>query len=462
MVSQVEGIDNVACWLGWASFVGGGVARVCQVATRRSFLPEGMGFFRFSSGIGKIPLYWNGYRSLDRLTTQWHEKSQDPISDLLFLAGAVLGVCSINIAQKGLRSGGFLISLAGSLFDAIELIRIVDRHQKEPEQVTAGQVVLQGGITLLFGLPSRQIFPVFESCRTSVVKVWHPKRKEWVALKRAHVESTKKMIRTEATMVEKMRGPSDPHLMPLYDVYHNVYRGPLDEVGIVMPLMEGSTLEHFVQNRGGKRLTAHESVTIMLQVLEGVSAMHRKGILHHDIKPQNVFMLHKSHEAMLFDFGCARTVDPVLKTVEPDNLGSLPYMAPETFVELTTIDQAAPRLGIQPLHKPTFSSDVYSLGITLFQIVTGHHPYNLRVWSNYQSFMSNEVYFRKLLMEPPRRFRDLLRYDQLGSSECQALDHLELVCQRATQFRPENRWQSVEEFSGALRLWQQTYSHLKI
>ena len=123
----------------------------------------------------------------------------------------------------------------------------------------------------------------------------------------------------------------------------------------VMELVEGITLKHYIEKK--IRLTAKEAVSIAIQVSMGIEAAHNNGIIHRDIKPQNI-IISKEGKVKVADFGIAKAATS--NTVTSHAMGSVHYTSPE---------QA--RGGYSDA-----KSDIYSIGITLFEMVTGHVPFD--------------------------------------------------------------------------------------
>ncbi len=123
----------------------------------------------------------------------------------------------------------------------------------------------------------------------------------------------------------------------------------------VMELVEGITLKHYIEKK--IRLTAKEAVSIAIQVSMGIEAAHNNGIIHRDIKPQNI-IISKEGKVKVADFGIAKAATS--NTVTSHAMGSVHYTSPE---------QA--RGGYSDA-----KSDIYSIGITLFEMITGHVPFD--------------------------------------------------------------------------------------
>lgn len=154
-------------------------------------------------------------------------------------------------------------------------------------------------------------------------------------------------FRTEA---QSAAGLEHPNIVNIYDVG--------SEAGIhyiVMEYVEGVTLKTYIEKKG--RLTYKEAVSIAIQVGRGIEAAHAKHIIHRDIKPQNI-LISTEGKAKVTDFGIARAVSN--NTISADVMGSVHYASPEQarngFVD--------------------GKSDIYSLGIVMYEMVTGRVPFD--------------------------------------------------------------------------------------
>ena len=157
-------------------------------------------------------------------------------------------------------------------------------------------------------------------------------------VKRFHVEA------------QAAAGLIHPNIVNIYDVG--------EEAGlhyIVMELAEGMTLQSYVHKKG--RLTAKETVHISIQIAQGLEAAHNNNTVHRDIKPQNIIVTNEGR-IKVTDFGIARASNA--NTITMATIGSVHYFSPE---------QA--RGGYVDAR-----SDIYSLGITMYEMVTGHVPFD--------------------------------------------------------------------------------------
>jgi serine/threonine-protein kinase len=133
--------------------------------------------------------------------------------------------------------------------------------------------------------------------------------------------------------------------------------GSTTHVFLVMELVEGRTLRDLIRERG--RFTPAETVSIMEPVLAALAAAHRAGIVHRDVKPENI-LLSDDGVVKVADFGLARAVESDAASTRTGlMMGTVAYCAPE---------QIARGLADQ-------RSDVYSAGIVMFELLTGHPPY---------------------------------------------------------------------------------------
>ncbi len=144
-------------------------------------------------------------------------------------------------------------------------------------------------------------------------------------------------------------GLAHPNIVNVYDV------GEDDGIYyIVMEYVEGITLKDYIYNKG--RLTVEEALDFSLQIASGIEMAHQNHTIHRDIKPQNI-IVSKNGTLKVTDFGIARAATS--NTVASSAMGSVHYISPE---------QARGGYSDE-------KSDIYSLGITMYEMVTGHVPF---------------------------------------------------------------------------------------
>lgn len=160
----------------------------------------------------------------------------------------------------------------------------------------------------------------------------------------------------DKTFVSKFRAEAQSAAGLMHSNIVNVY-----DVGeengihyIVMELVEGITLKKYIEKKG--RLGVRESVSIAIQVAQGMEAAHKHHIVHRDIKPQNI-IISKEGKVKVTDFGIARAASS--NTINSTVMGSVHYISPE---------QARGGYSDE-------KSDIYSFGIMLFEMLTGRIPF---------------------------------------------------------------------------------------
>ena len=144
---------------------------------------------------------------------------------------------------------------------------------------------------------------------------------------------------------------SHPNIVEVYDV--GEYNG---EYYIVMEYIEGKHLKNLLKKRG--KLTLSEAVDIMLQITDGMAAAHDSYIIHRDIKPQNIMIL-ENGLVKITDFGIAMAMNATQLTQTNSVMGSVHYLPPE---------QASGQ-------GSTLQSDIYSMGIVMYELLTGELPF---------------------------------------------------------------------------------------
>jgi beta-lactam-binding protein with PASTA domain/tRNA A-37 threonylcarbamoyl transferase component Bud32 len=184
---------------------------------------------------------------------------------------------------------------------------------------------------------------------------------------------------------------------------------------IAMEFVEGSNLKQVIRRRGG-RLPAGEAVRIAAQVCDVLDYAHRRGIIHRDIKPQNILMA-KDGTAKVADFGIARALSSVTITQTGTVLGSVQYLSPE---------QARG----QSVGRPT---DIYSLSVVLYEMVTGQLPFDGD---------SPIAIALKHIHDAPQRPRAI---------EPSVPEAIDAIIMRGMAKQPDRRYESARELATDLR-----------
>lgn len=203
-------------------------------------------------------------------------------------------------------------------------------------------------------------------------------------------------------------GLSHPHIVNIYDVGEedgNYY--------IVMEYVDGITLKEYIREKG--TLPPEEAVNIASQIAEALVTAHAAGVIHRDIKPQNI-LFSRDGKAKVVDFGIAIAPGGTTITYSDDVFGSVHYFSPE---------QARGNLaGTQ--------SDLYSLGIILYEMLTGYVPFSG------ESPVSIAMKHVQEEIQPPRELADDIP------------EPLERIILNAVEKNPRRRYQDAEIFLEAL------------
>lgn len=222
------------------------------------------------------------------------------------------------------------------------------------------------------------------------------------------IKVLKREYKEDANFVRKFRSEAQaaaglihPNVVNVYDVGED--RGLYY---MVMELVEGITLKEYIERKG--RLSHKETISIAIQMCSGIGAAHKAEIIHRDIKPQNI-IISKDGKVKVTDFGIAKALSS--NTVSTNAMGSVHYTSPE---------QARGGFSDQ-------RSDIYSIGITLFEMVTGRVPFDGET--------TVEVAMKHLQQEitPPSELVPEVPYS------------LEQIIMKCTQKSPERRYSSTME-----------------
>lgn len=216
----------------------------------------------------------------------------------------------------------------------------------------------------------------------------------------ANEEDLKKRFQREALSATSL---SHPNIVDIYDV------GEDGEIHyLVMEYIKGQTLKTYIQQRG--HLTAYEAVPIMQQLVSAISHAHHNGIIHRDVKPQNILM-DASGNVKITDFGIAMALDATAYTKTNSIIGTVHYLSPE---------QA--RGGMA-----TKRSDIYSLGIVFYELLTGELPFAAET--------AVAIALKHLQEEIP----------SVRSHYPEVPQSVENIILKATTKSPDHRYQSADE-----------------
>ena len=232
---------------------------------------------------------------------------------------------------------------------------------------------------------------------------------------RASPESARRLLQ-EARVVARLGHPS---IVRVFDFGKTELGDPF----LVMELLHGEPLDDVLNRR--QRLPALNAVQLMLPVASALAAAHAKGIVHRDIKPDNIILVSDDSGAIvpkLLDFGIAKLKEEKRApriTQEGVVLGSPAYMSPEQAVGDSTVDAR---------------SDIWSLCVVLYEAIAGHAPFRA---ANYRALV------HRILTADPEPLTDLGVGDE----------RLWEILERGLAKEKEARWTTMRELGRALTRW---------
>ena len=238
-----------------------------------------------------------------------------------------------------------------------------------------------------------------------VYKAFDQELQRTVAIKVASTITPTPDLLTEARRVASLK---HPNLVPVFDVGRHE-----DQLFVVSEFIEGQTLAGVIE---ANTLPQPERIALVRKIASALAYAHGAGFVHRDIKPGNI-LLDSDGSPYLADFGIAASLDD-LSEGKVSSSGTLAYMSPEQLAnETQLVDQR---------------TDIYSLGVVLFELLTSQRPYKART----PLALREQVLFR-----PPSPLRE---------ATPTASKELEQVCNRALAKHPADRFQNVADFGDAL------------
>lgn len=225
----------------------------------------------------------------------------------------------------------------------------------------------------------------------------------------ANQQSLVERFRIEAVTLARL---NHPNIATLY-----AFLTQKGQYFMIMEFVVGETLDDILRRKGA--MPYIEAIPIFCQSLEGMDHAHQNGIVHRDIKPANLMVVkeHRGLRVKVMDFGIARILGSNRMTRTGGVIGTLHYMSPEQAQSLDTDAR----------------SDIYSLGILLYEMLTGRVPFNSH--SEYELMKSH-------IEKPPPPLRSI---------NAQIPEDVENAVLKAIAKSPADRFQSVTEFRDTLQ-----------
>jgi WD40 repeat protein/serine/threonine protein kinase len=274
-----------------------------------------------------------------------------------------------------------------------------------------GPPVLPGDLGSLG--PYRVLAEVGRGGMGIVLRAYDPELRRTVALKvlppdRADAKARMRFVRE----AQAAAGIEHEHVVPVYAVANPTDGPPY----LVMQYVEGPTLRQRLEAEG--RLDPHEAARICQQAADGLAAAHGAGLVHRDVKPGNIMLEKGTGRAKIMDFGLVRmNTVPGGMTQDGTIPGTPEYVSPEQVRQPAQVDAR---------------SDVYSLGVTLYEALTGEVPFRGVAHLVLQQVLNDEP-------RPPRRLNDRMPRD------------LETICLHCLHKEPGQRYPSAGALAEDLR-----------
>lgn len=250
---------------------------------------------------------------------------------------------------------------------------------------------------------------------SAVYKATDPNLKRVVAVKliHPHLSGDPDFVRRfeeEAAAVAQLRHPG---IIQVYD-----FNNDDDNYYMVLEFVPGETIQDHLKrlNASGRKLSVTKAVEYIADICDAVDYAHQRGMIHRDIKPANL-MLNVMGQAILMDFGIAKIVGGQRHTATGAVVGTALYMAPEQIKG----------------ENPDRRADIYSLGVTLFEMLSGHPPFEA---DSAMTLMMMHV------NDPVPDVREL---------NPEVPDDLVAVINKALAKHPDDRYQSAAQMAAALR-----------
>jgi tRNA A-37 threonylcarbamoyl transferase component Bud32 len=218
-------------------------------------------------------------------------------------------------------------------------------------------------------------------------------------------------FRREAGAAANLR---HPNIVPIYQVGE-----AQGLVYFVMPLIKGESLRAVMEREG--RLDVAEAVRILTDVASALHEAHHAGIVHRDIKPDNILLEGSQRRVLLMDFGIAKSLEAQESSLTGTGIvmGTPQYMSPEQALGAKLIDAR---------------SDLYSLGVVAYQMLAGRLPFEA---DSAQGMIVAHI------MTPP---------DPIDTAQTGVPEEMAAVVMRALAKKPDERWGSAAQFADAMRL----------
>jgi serine/threonine-protein kinase len=240
-----------------------------------------------------------------------------------------------------------------------------------------------------------------------VYKAFDLKLERYIALKilSSHATNNPQFVERFKREAKHQAKLTHANIIPVYGFTEE--QGVL---GIVMEYVDGEPLEKMIERRG--RIPVSEALLIIKQILAGAAYAHKKGFIHRDIKPSNI-IINKEGVAKIMDFGISKSLTETKNiTKTGTKIGTVLYMSPEQI----------------KAHDPTIQSDIYSIGITFYEMLAGKVPFDFDT-----EYEIMEAHLKKI----PEKLSSVIE---------EIPPEIDLILSKALNKNPQRRYLSCEEF----------------
>lgn len=246
----------------------------------------------------------------------------------------------------------------------------------------------------------------------------HPVTGQKVAIKEllehlANHDDLRQRFRQEAQFMAKLNHQHIVRLIRYEEIGNRLF--------LVQEYVAGVTLEEYITNQRGL-IPEQEAIELFCQLLDAFAYAHDNDVIHRDIKPSNI-LITKSNQVKVVDFGIARIAggsSGTLRTRTGVRMGTVAYMSPEQVNGREVDDR----------------TDIYSLGVLLYQMLTGKAPYNMDVESEFEVQV-------KIVREPLPRMKSTYEF---------VSDRMQAIVDKATAKEREDRYRNCHDFMQAMKV----------